>query len=90
MSKIYSYTSRVIVYLATKSPPKHTRELMTLFQCFPAKNLVEEQLAISPTEIMLPGQKLEQVLEELQTMLSHPWFERVWIIQEAAFGGKWS
>ena len=84
MIEIYQRASRVVVLLGAPESRKDTRVARKMIR---ALNWPE---TFASTTALLPGlfDNEEQAFVAVGRLFSHPWFERIWIIQEIAAGNK--
>jgi hypothetical protein len=84
MTKIYQRASRVIVWLGAPENPRDTLSIRKII-----KVLDHPQLFVSTTALLaMIFEKEEEAFLAIAKVLEHPWFERMWVVQEVAMGKK--
>jgi hypothetical protein len=91
MTEIYRLSSRVIVWLSRSQDTLVARQARLLLYGLSDADSIH--LKVSKTRLRFL-EKLFSVQQEIQaayvglaTLFNHPWFERVWVLQEVAVGG---
>jgi len=84
MTKIYQRASRVIVWLGA---PENPRDILAIRKMI--KVLDFPQLFVSTTALLANiFDREEEAFFAIAKLLEHPWFERIWVVQEVAMGRK--
>jgi hypothetical protein len=82
MAKIYGQAVRVIVWLGAPESRKDTRIVRKMIRALVWPETIISTVALLPS---LFGNE-EEAFIAVGKLFSHPWFERIWIVQEVAAG----